>query len=940
MIYKHKSFFNKRKAFTLVELLIVIAIIGILFIVLISKVDFATDKAKATGVQTDFRSFQVALETVARENAGFNTFGWDTGDVNANGKNDTYDEGDTNHNNIKDNDEIWIGHKVPGETFTQVFTLVKPGTEFDTVGYDADAIANLEAAINANLDPKLHITIGTDGKITMANGAQDPWKTEYHGYYITNALADGKDRGAIIIYSNGANQEFGSEHSIENGVVSISIPGNNVYGKDDYALASCYGFSDGYGKVNSTTSGFSNNQGGGQAGSEGAFVPGNGGSGETPDDDVTVSIPYETREPGLYETGTNNLLYSWQELIDLNIVTTDGRGSGSDTSYGNPKGPDKNVVDFLVGDLQYPDYISKVPRYAFSGCTKLTGVILTSGTTILDDYSFGSLQNIEMFRVYGVKQYNSALYRTSANGFYFDNANSLFELTCMSSPWLNDFFAYNGMGSNTKIYIDNVLTEHLVVPDGCETFASGLFYECGGVKTITLPESFKTIPTGAFYKCTSLESINLDNVEIIGRSAFIGAKSLSEINLDSIKTVSYRAFKDCSSLQKITIGNEITTLTLGAFQGCSDDLEIHFGSLDVWNNCIVKYGSADANGLTNAKAYRLFVNGVEITGDFVAPDSWTKIADGLFSGVSITSITLHDNIESIGEYAFYATAIDKVDVPDSVKSIGASAFSYCKNMEYVNINESSQLEFLGDHAFSYCEKIESLHIPPLVKNIDAHYLVLYCNKLKEFTFSPNSQLEYLNVSFGFVDYVTIYLPDSVKVIKDLDINVNWNSGLVIGENSQLERMEGKIFDRYSGNIFIPKNLSYISDSWAEYQFSPKITIHPGNTNFKIIDGCFVDISNKSIRASTYVNSQVATVPTDGSVTTLHKSSGGAIKYIPLTITSINNYTWQNATGYLHELTYEGTIEQWKTITAGKTLDGVKSIQCSDGKINASGNIIE
>ena len=38
MTYK-KSLLNKR-AFTLVELLIVIAIIGILFIVLISKVDF------------------------------------------------------------------------------------------------------------------------------------------------------------------------------------------------------------------------------------------------------------------------------------------------------------------------------------------------------------------------------------------------------------------------------------------------------------------------------------------------------------------------------------------------------------------------------------------------------------------------------------------------------------------------------------------------------------------------------------------------------------------------------------------------------------------------------------------------------------------------------------------------------------------------------------
>jgi hypothetical protein len=212
--------------------------------------------------------------------------------------------------------------------------------------------------------------------------------------------------------------------------------------------------------------------------------------------------------------------------------------------------------------------------------------------------------------------------------------------------------------------------------------------------------------------------------------------------------------------------------------------------------------------------------------------------------------------------------------------------------------------------------------------------------LKEFTFSPNTQLEYLNVSFGYVDYVTIYLPDTVKVVKDLDIHVNYNSALVIGENSQLERMEGRIFDRYVENIYIPKNLYYISDSWASYQFSPKITIHPENTNFKVVDGCFIDISNKSIRASTRVNSQVATVPTDGSVTTLHKSSGGAIKYIPLAITSINYQTWENANGYMHELTYEGTIEQWKSITENRALDNVKSVQCSDGKIDGRGNVIE
>ena len=253
---KNKSFMTKKKAFTLIELLIVIAIIGILFIVLVSKVDFATDKAKATGVQTDFRSFQMAFDTVAKENAGFNTFGWDTGDTNGDRIRNSYDKGDTNQNGIQDSGEVFVGSKTYGETWTGVYTFKKPGTS----GYDADVIAALEAAINKNLDPKLHITIDTNGNITMANGAQDPWNKEYHGYYITNADVDGKDRGAIIMYSDGANNEFGSEHSIAEGIVEITVPGNNVYGQDDMSIVSVYTYVNGYGETQNMTTGFSNNQ--------------------------------------------------------------------------------------------------------------------------------------------------------------------------------------------------------------------------------------------------------------------------------------------------------------------------------------------------------------------------------------------------------------------------------------------------------------------------------------------------------------------------------------------------------------------------------------------------------------------------------------------------------------------------------------------------------
>ena len=273
MNLKNKNFNSKKKAFTLVELLIVIAIIGILFVVLVSKVDFATDKAKTTGVQTDFRSFQVAFETVSRENAGFNSLGWDTGDkadtsliigyTYENADKDggdrirnSYDKGDMNLNGICEDGETWTGQKIYTETWTGIYTLDNPADATDMSAYLA-----LEKAINKNLDPALQISIDPENKtIYMANGYQDPWTTEYHGFYLTNAVVDGKDRGAIVMYSDGPNKVFGSEQTIANGKVTVTVKNGGINGQDDLSLITCYTYINGYGEIATTTEGFSNNQ--------------------------------------------------------------------------------------------------------------------------------------------------------------------------------------------------------------------------------------------------------------------------------------------------------------------------------------------------------------------------------------------------------------------------------------------------------------------------------------------------------------------------------------------------------------------------------------------------------------------------------------------------------------------------------------------------------
>lgn len=62
---------RKKRAFTLVEVLVVVVIIGILFLVVMSRVDFSTDAARESGVDTVLNSYQLAANAVGLDRAGF-----------------------------------------------------------------------------------------------------------------------------------------------------------------------------------------------------------------------------------------------------------------------------------------------------------------------------------------------------------------------------------------------------------------------------------------------------------------------------------------------------------------------------------------------------------------------------------------------------------------------------------------------------------------------------------------------------------------------------------------------------------------------------------------------------------------------------------------------------------------------------------------------------
>ena len=535
------------------------------------------------------------------------------------------------------------------------------------------------------------------------------------------------DRGAIVMYSNGANQKFGSEHDIANGVPTVIVPGNNKDGADDYSLVVCYTYTNGYGEVGHLTTGFSNNQ---------TFMTGNGltdleidnGVGEVvqPDtpEEPEISVPSATFNDGvtlswddlkLTENGTK-YGYKASDISNTSIGYYTFQNCTSLTKIIMPD----DVVSIGVGSFWNATSLTSVtlsknltviPKNAFRECVNLESITIPSGIQKLEDYAFMDCKKINSINI------PSSI--NTLKGGCFSNC------TGIQNVYIEDIKAwceisFSGCASNplyyTKnMYINNELVTDLVIPNNVTSIGNYAFYKTESLVSVVMSDSVLSLGKEVFRDCKNLTSVQLsknittieeytfaysglkditlhDGLLTIGKFAFCYTNISNMVVPRSVTTIDESAFSSCNSLTEVAVLGT-TNLVSYCFTNCknltnvtlSDDVT-HIGYKTFDGTPIIKNGTYVDNAL--------YINNHLIkvrestSGDFVVRDGTKTIAAYAFNACNkLTSITMTDSVVSIGRNVFGGcTLITNLVLSKNIDQIPLSAFLNCESLSAVNYN--------------------------------------------------------------------------------------------------------------------------------------------------------------------------------------------------------------------------------------------------------------
>lgn len=365
------------------------------------------------------------------------------------------------------------------------------------------------------------------------------------------------------------------------------------------------------------------------------------------------------------------------------------------------------------------------------------------------------------------------------------------------APWVN---------SKIKDEIETV-----VISEGATSIGEYAFFECTGLKNVTIPSTVKTINEGAFYKCSGLTSPQpeksddeiVDSITIpygvtsIGDEVFAHCIGLKKVTIPgSVKSIGERAFSDCHisteesedgterGLEKVVIENGTETIGKEAFNGCKKLNDI------ILPDSVTSIGE---NAFQYTGLYYEWFDGNEDV--LYINNHLISVYQGTANECNIKSGT-----KTIADSAFFACgSLPGITIPDSVTSIGNRAFKDCNSLKSITIPK--RVTTIGNCAFYTCYDLQSIEVDSGNPEYCSENGVLYNKEKTEIIRFPKEKTE---VSFAIPKSVTKIADGAFEYCKNLTNVTIPNDMTSIGNNA---------FESCSGltNITIPKSVTSIGD---------------------------------------------------------------------------------------------------------------------------------
>ncbi len=408
---------------------------------------------------------------------------------------------------------------------------------------------------------------------------------------------------------------------------------------------------------------------------------------------IELSVPISARL-------TDAQIYTYYDCANINKITiTKGDGTSYDYSTSSTE-PYKYTPWYRSGcsTVIIADGVTSIGSYMFYNCSRITSVSIADSVESIGNYAFYGCNGMKELTIpVSTKIYNSS--------YTFSGCANIEQVTFTK-----------GNGTAQK-YVTSTSSS-------TATYCEYTPWYKSGCPTVVLSYDITSIGTHMFYECNRIE-----NVYFTGDVTDWCAIEFSNLYSNPMCYANNLYFGN-ELVKEITIPETVTSIGTNAFYDCSYYLEAIYyaGSYEQWKSVNVSTGNDELYkmilfrndygrlhhipGECGTDVYWiLYADGeLEIsgTGDMENPTGttyvpWYKYRD------NITSVTIADDITSIGDYAFYGCVnLTEITLPNNITSIGKYMFYGCT--ELTNITLSKNTTNIGDNAFKNCSKLSVARI--------------------------------------------------------------------------------------------------------------------------------------------------------------------------------------------------------------------------------------